>query len=297
LSHVGGTNFFFASQTFENDARLDYKLVIDDNWILDPRNTHQVSGGYGPNSECAMLDYVQPSEIQVNTESQGTVSSSYFQDETMGLTHTYSVYLPPNYSESETYPVAYFLDGNEYIQLGFAANVLDNLIYENKVQPIIGVFIDPINRNTEYAYDYNYLTMITSEFVPFIDSTYSTQPTAAGRAIIGVSLGGLTSLLFVEQYPEVFGNCGAFSPAVWLGNIRDVYNSAQNLSGKFYLDAGTYEESIYNASIDILTRLQAINADYTWKVWHEGHSWGAWRAHLDEALIYFWPMSTNSVDK
>jgi hypothetical protein len=26
-----------------------------------------------------------------------------------------------------------------------------------------------------------------------------------------------------------------------------------------------------------------------WNEWHEGHSWGSWRAHLDNALEFFFP--------
>jgi enterochelin esterase family protein len=29
--------------------------------------------------------------------------------------------------------------------------------------------------------------------------------------------------------------------------------------------------------------------DLVWNEWHEGHSWGSWRAHLDNALEYFFP--------
>jgi len=45
---------------FPVDARLDYKLYVDGRWILDPLNNRTVLGGFGPNSELAMLGHVFP---------------------------------------------------------------------------------------------------------------------------------------------------------------------------------------------------------------------------------------------
>ncbi|MDP3830835.1 MAG: hypothetical protein Q8Q47_06170, partial [Ignavibacteriaceae bacterium] len=67
LSKLPNSNFFYYKKIFENNARLDYKLVLNGStWILDPYNPNRVSGGYGPNSELAMPDYIQPWEINFN---------------------------------------------------------------------------------------------------------------------------------------------------------------------------------------------------------------------------------------
>ncbi len=61
------TNFWYHSKDFEMNARLDYKFVLNgSNWILDPENPNTVRGGFGPNSELAMPEYVQPWEIEYN---------------------------------------------------------------------------------------------------------------------------------------------------------------------------------------------------------------------------------------
>ena len=61
MINMSGTNFFFRTETFELNARLDYKLVVNNStWILDPENPNRVSGGYAPNSELAMPEYIQP---------------------------------------------------------------------------------------------------------------------------------------------------------------------------------------------------------------------------------------------
>jgi enterochelin esterase family protein len=35
--------------------------------------------------------------------------------------------------------------------------------------------------------------------------------------------------------------------------------------------------------------------EVSWRQWHEGHSWGSWRAHLDITLEYFFPGDSISV--
>ncbi|MCF7808392.1 MAG: hypothetical protein K9M49_02620 [Candidatus Marinimicrobia bacterium] len=298
FNSVSGTNFFYRAYTFEMDARLDYKLVVDDAWILDPLNPNTCAGGYGPNSELSLPDYIQPPEIQEYDIPHGALNQTSFSDSIQGRTRNITIYTPPGYEAGMlSYRSIYFLDGTEALQLGFAANVLDYLIHEALIPPVIAVFSDPTNRNSEYAYDMDFMDMFVSELVPWIDETYRTMPEPRNRAITGVSLGGLTSLLFTLNHPEVFGNCGAYSPAIWLGDLIGDYQNSPKQDTKIYMDAGTYEQSIHAASMDLKQILDSKDWDYKWKVWHEGHSWGAWRAHLDESLTYFWPMHTTGIDE
>jgi enterochelin esterase family protein len=149
---------------------------------------------------------------------------------------------------------------------------------------------------TEYSYDTNFMNMFIYELVPWIDAEYRTMPAPESRAITGVSLGGLTSLLFTIQHPEIFANCGAYSPAIWFGDIISQYADQDVLPVKIYMDAGTYEPSIYNSASQLRVILEADGWDHIYKVWHEGHSWGAWRAHLDNSLTYFWPLASTGID-
>ena len=302
FSHLYQTNLYYRAEHFEMDARLDYKLVIDgNNWILDPRNPHHVSGGYGPNSELAMPAYVQPPEIQEYEIPHGTLESFLWTDTTQGRSRNVKVYLPPDYAGNvDSFRTIYFHDGSEYLDLGFAENVLNYLIYQEAIPPVIGVFVNPTNRMTEYAYDYDFMAMFVNELVPYIDGSYRTLTRAEDRAIAGVSLGGLTSLLFSISHPDIFGNCGAYSPAIWgeYGDVIDLYHQAENvLPLKIYIDGGTYEPSIHAPAEQLAQYLMENGWDTVWHSWHEGHSWGAWRAHLDECLTYFWSLETTAIDE
>jgi len=291
-----GTDLFYRMETFEPDARLDYKLVVNNSqWILDPLNPHTCSGGFGPNSELSMPFYLQPVEILSQAIPHGTMINQLFTDSS-GVSRAVKVYLPPGYStNTDSFPVAYFHDGSEWVTLGSAGNVLDYLIYNQLIQPIVAVFVDPTNRNQEYSYDQNFLNMFCDQLIPWVEAQYRITQSPATRATIGVSLGGLTSFYFCIQRPDLFGNCGAFSPAIWFGDIIQQYQNVPQIETTIYMDAGTYEPSIYNATASMRATLDSRGVPYTYFTWHEGHSWGAWRAHLDEALKLFFPAQSTGI--
>ncbi|MGQ9799813.1 MAG: alpha/beta hydrolase-fold protein, partial [Ignavibacterium sp.] len=302
LINLSGTNFWYYSKVFESDARLDYKFVRNgSDWILDPENPHQVSGGYGPNSELAMPDYIQPWEINYKSNiSHGTVVNKTIYSVNVGAYFQLKIYLPPDYdsTSSKRYPTVYFQDGFEYITLGSAVNVLDNLIDSNKINPVIAVFVRPNNRNDEYAGSkrVQYRLFFVNELVPFIDSTFKTIASSDKRLVLGDSFGGNISALISYNHPEVFGYCGLHSGAFWPNNY-EAYNLIVNgpvKNIKWCSIWGTYEGSLPDNMRNFRDFLLQNNYQLSWEERHEGHSWGQWRATIDNILIFFSPFEPNS---
>ena len=298
LTQAFGTSLWYRSIVFESDARLDYKLVRNGSeWILDPANPNMVSGGFGPNSELAMPDYVQPWEIETRPGvPAGTVLTGSIASAETSKTYSLQIYLPPGYDESrpEGYPVAYFQDGHEYVGLASAATIFDNLIDSGLIEPVIGVFVRPTDRNNEYAgtIRYNYADFFGRELVPYIDATYHTVPNLLRRAVIGASFGGNISAIITMEYPDLFANCGLHSGAFW-PNGYDTYNDWIALTPSTELRVaaawGSYEGSLPGNMYDFIDVLEADATEHIWEERHEGHSWGLWRSTLDDMLILFFP--------
>ncbi len=293
LMNIPATNFFFLTKYFEKNARLDYKFVTNgSNWILDPNNPNQVSGGFGPNSELAMPGYIRPWEIlSYPNVPQGALTFKTVSSSIMSKSFEVQIYLPPNYDSSKTYPVAYFHDGHEYLLLGNAKNVMDNLIDSNLISPLIGVFVKPNDRNEEYGFSQRYLyrDFFCDELVPYIDNNYSTKPDSLNRATIGASFGGNISALIVMGRPEVFYKTGQHSGAWWPNNYEALglfMNSHKDMPMPSVW--GTYEGGL-TAMWDSLPGKNYPNKYY--RSYPEGHSWGLWRATLDELLIHLFPGS------
>jgi enterochelin esterase family protein len=279
---------------------LDYKYVANSNWILDPRNPNTVSGGFGPNSELAMPEYIQPWEIidRPNVP-KGQLSTHSIQSNILNATYQVQIYLPPAYDPSSNYPTAYFHDGQEYISLASANHIIDNLIDSNKIEPIIGVFVRPNNRNDEYAFQLKsaYKDFFTTELVPWVDSLYATRQDSSQRATIGASFGGNISAFIAFSRPDLFYKHGQHSGAWWPNNyetLQLVASDAVHWDLQMASVWGSFEGGLTNMwgfLSDSMTFYQYPNKYF--QEYPEGHSWGLWRATLDEILIQLFPLTTN----
>ncbi|WP_420317730.1 alpha/beta hydrolase-fold protein [Ekhidna sp.] len=298
FTQLRDTDLWYRMETFERNARLDYKLVINgSNWILDPNNPNRIGGGFGSNSELAMPEYEQPEEIQSREGiDKGTVSEIQITSSATGKTYTVHIYLPAAYSESGEYPVAYFQDGSDYLNLASSKNVLDNLIADERIVPTIGVFVVPNDRNVEYAFDdrFKYTDFFVNELVPHIDSNYGTLQIADSRAVIGDSYGGNISAIIAFQNPNVFGNCGIHSGAFQPNNFHTngIVMDGEKKAIKVATIWGTYEGSSLPPNMrKIKDYLIETGYDVVWKELPEGHSWGLWRATTDDMLEFFFPFN------
>lgn len=293
MTNIDGTNFWYRSEIFNKDARLDYKIVhSESNWILDPLNDKFAPSGHGNNSELSMPNYLPPYEIKFNAKIEhGTIVDTLFQSSNLNNSRLVKVYLPSNYKKSkEKYPLILVNDGLEYLELAKMNNVLDLLIHEEKIPPLIAIFIPPVDRTEEYCTNkqLQFSKFIVDEIMPWVDYKYRTKSTAKDRAIIGSSYGGNISLWIASHYPTVFGKVGVFSPFVE-EDILDIFNNVSYPIGlKMYINHGTYDhlDLIHQSVNSFVPLLQKRKYNYLYEAYNEGHSYGLWRAHLDDALIY-----------
>jgi len=292
MTGVNGTNFFYSSAHFEADARLEYKFVIDGNWILDPKNLHTFTGGTGVNSEFKMPAYVVPPEISFYSNiPHGIIRDTSFYSNNLNNTRPVKIYLPPGYTVQKQYPVIVFHDGIEYVTLANIVNILDYLIAHHEIEPVIGVFVPPVDRENEYSGTKKdaYTAFIVKELMPFIDQKFSTSKDVRKRATFGISAGGNIALYLGMKHPEAFGKIAAQSSNVQTDISRKFKDSAK-MNLELYMDLGKYDIPVLIPLVNNFIRiLQNKNYVYQFKQWHEGHSWGNWEAHMGLALRQFFP--------
>jgi len=286
---------------FPKDARLDYKILIDDNqWILDPSNPHQQWSGVGggsPNSELRMPQWKEAIELQTQPNvPKGTLQTDLlFNSRILNYQITYNVYLPHGYEKMGKLPVMYVTDGYEYLHphLGNMVTVVDNLIAEKKIKPIAVVFVDhrePVNRSNnrrmqELAMNNAYLDFFVKEFLPEIEKKYPVATEAGNRGIMGTSMGGLTATYFAFTKPDVFGLAGIQSPAFWTKpQIYQLCANPANPKMKVSMTSGLINDTS-KESRKMKEVLQANSCVYTYREVNEGHSWGNWRNLIDDVLI------------
>ena len=301
-TRVGLSHVWRCVASFPKDARLDYKVVVDGNWILDPDNPLQQWSGWGPNSELRMPDWQYPRETIVSPEiAKGTLSENEkIFSLNLGYEINYRIYTPAKYELLSNLPVIYVTDGHEYLSphLGSMMAVLDNLISEKKIEPIMAVFIDPRNphnpnenrRANEYTMNENFLKFVADELVPQIDDNYHSDPCPANRAILGTSLGGINSAYFGVSRSDVFQLIAINSPAFqYKEAIFASYQALPKLPLKIFISTGVIFDTEESAR-----KMKKIFDEKGYQVKYievnEGHSWGNWRGLVDDMLIYFFGM-------
>ncbi len=298
---IEGTDIWMLKASFPVDARLDYKIIIDgNNWILDPENKFQQWSGVGggsPNSELRMPGWKEDStQVERKNNRTGTlISDVLFNSKILGYQITYTVYIPYGANKSVKLPCIYVTDGYEYLhpKLGNMKTVLDNLIEDKKIIPVIAVFIDhrePINRSNnrrmqELAMNPKYLDFFTQELIPQIESEYLVIREARHRAIMGTSMGGLTATYFAFTRPDVFGMAGIQSPAFYTRpQIYSLCSNPADPAMRISMTAGVINDT-NKESRKMKEVLEANSCIYTYREVNEGHSWGNWRRLIDDILI------------
>jgi enterochelin esterase family protein len=288
MHRLGETDLHYLTLVMPMDARIDYKFYVDGLWMLDPLNDKTVRGGFGDNSAFAMPLYEPSPEIEyVDSIPHGTVDEHSFNSGIISGARKVQVYLPPGYKAGGDYPMVVVQDGGEYITLASMVNVLDNIIADERIPPVIAVFVDPVDRNYEYYLNPDYERMLLEEILPFVGENYSFSADPARRAIVGASLGGAISMMISLNHPEVFGKCGSQSGAFGVNEMaliqRVLTEPRKDIA--VYLDCGTFGDLLdeNRAMVDALKKKEY---DFLYAEFNEGHSWGNWRAHTDDMLVF-----------
>jgi len=142
----------------------------------------------------------------------------------LGRDVAYSIYLPPDYATSERkYPVLYLLHGftdNEtgWTQFGEVKAIADAQLGRQEMTAMIIAMPDAGTSWYMNSADgrVKYDDFFVKEFIPFIDATYKTRAQRQFRAIAGLSMGGLGTLIYSLKYPDLFAAAAPLSAAVLL---------------------------------------------------------------------------------
>ena len=268
---------------------------MDGKWGVDPLNPNSIDNGVGDRN--SVLERVtrttsapvyagpQPSNDSVG----GTGKFEEFEIASKEFgPRRIKVYLPSGYvTASDRFGATYFHDGGEYINRTKAANTYEALATAGRVNPYILVFTDPKDRTKEYWANDRWADFVANELVPEIDKRYRTIANRNGRAVIGASLGGITSLNIALSHPDKFSRIGAQSASFRVDNERVVKEleklDASKTKFRFYIDDGVFEGVDDSRRVNVMLRAKGFPVTYI--EGQTGHNWTAWRDRLAEAFV------------
>jgi enterochelin esterase family protein len=315
---LGKTGVFYRTLDFQGPVRVEYKLIVDGEWITDPLCPNTIDNGIGEqNSYFVVGDLRDPPEVEVNASvPHGRVQEFEFDSEVLHNQRRVYVYMPPGYNdrEKERFPVLYVHDGGEYLTRARLPTILDNLIHSQDITPLMAVMVDPVDRLREYWANEDYARFTETELIPHIDKNYRTLARREGRGVLGASMGGLISTYLGLSRPHLFSKVAGQSSALFLmegerassmvtdllkrfGVAKNPWGEAKRLSTliaelrspmAFYYDVGKYEPQFIPAHKKIVPLLEAQGCPCLYQELIGGHNWTSWRAHLKDMLTFLW---------
>jgi enterochelin esterase family protein len=241
---------------------------------------------------------------------EGRVEKHRFKSATLGNEREIAVYLPPHYSpRAQPYPLIILFDEDAYLSLVPTPIILDNVISEGRVPPVVALLIGNASgaRDRELVCNREFSQALVTELLPWAHGLYNLTSDPHRTVVAGSSAGGLAAACSGLWHPEAFGNVlaqsGAFHRTPTLGSnaadsssepnwIARLFISSTQKPLRFYLDAGSAEFNATGGSDAILfcTRtlrdvLRAKGYEVHFQEFVGGHDYLSWRGTLADGLI------------
>jgi enterochelin esterase family protein len=231
-----------------------------------------------------------------------------------GTVRDYWVYVPAQYDPAHPACVMVFQDGGGYASETGQFRVpivFDNLIHKKEMPVTIGLFINPgavppaqagarprSNRSFEYdTLSDQYARFLEQEMLPEVGKSYKLRQDAAGRAIGGISSGGICAFTAAWERPDLFGkvlsHVGSFT------NIRggDVYpgliRKTERKPIRVFLQDGSGDlDNLHGnwplANQQMAAALKFAKYDYQFVFGDGGHNGKHGGAILPDSLRWLW---------
>jgi enterochelin esterase-like enzyme len=283
---------FHLTLRFEPDARLDYAFLVDGKRHTDPLNPHRIfSGpGDGETSVLSMPGHQFPAALAARP---GVDRGRVVPVAEAWVDPAIHVYLPPGYDESRRYPTLYTPDGSAWREVIGLPVILDNLIADGAVAPLIAVMIDaPPQRNAWHLYNPDYLAYLR-RVVDHVDHRFATRATPTARVHAGTSSGARAALYVALEAPDLVARIGLLSPSLtapvhhmepWFSGRR-----APDPSLRVWMSAGRYEGYVLNDTRVMHAWFERHGIPSVVLHMNQGHSFGAWREAALAMLQHHFP--------
>jgi enterochelin esterase-like enzyme len=227
----------------------------------------------------------------------GRLETIEYESTTVGIPRKAQVYLPPGYTPDQKYPVLYLLHGiggneNEWVRGGRPEVILDNLLADAKIVPMIVVLPngraaqditarDPIPKQSPAfaAFENDLL----NDLIPFIEKTYSVKTDRESRALAGLSMGGGQALNFGLGNLDHFAWVGAFSSAPNTKQPADLIENTEAARSKLrllYVSCGD-RDGLLRVTQGVHRMLDEKNIPHVYNIIPDGrHDFAVWKQDL-----------------
>lgn len=185
------------------------------------------------------------------------------------------------------------LDGGAYTRLVPVPTILDNLIRQRQIPPVVATMVGSPNRDAELSCNTSFGDLLAKELVPWMRANYNATSEPRVTVIAGSSRGGLMSTCAAYQHPTVFGKVLSQSGSYWWSPdangpewlTRQLARSP-SLPLQFYVEVGEMEISDQletNRRLRDVLKSKGYVVDY--REFNGNHTYLNWRGSFADGLI------------
>lgn len=231
-----------------------------------------------------------------------------------GTERQWWIYVPAQYDKDKPACVMVFQDGQWYVDLKGdqrVPTVFDNLIHKKKMPVTIGIFLRPgvvpakvegrkgrENRSFEYdTMSDQYARFLEKEVLPAVAKDYNLRKDGAGRAIGGISSGGICAFTVAWERPDLFSkvlsHVGSFTNIRGGDRYPGIIRKSERKPIRVFLQAGKKDldnqfGNWYLGNLQMEAALKFKRYEYRFVAGEEGHNHKHGGAILPESLVWLW---------
>ncbi|WP_159653253.1 enterochelin esterase [Vibrio atypicus] len=216
-------------------------------------------------------------------------------------------------------PVVFVLDGRFWSQSMPIYDALSNATNGQRLPEALYVLIDEVNgqqRNDELGCNPKFWQALSDELIPLVSNYFSITQDPQQTAVVGQSLGGLSAMYAVLNWPERFGLAVSQSGSFWWPDFSIIKPPSEYIapettsllsdmsqrvhSGlgstsqlKIYMEVGSGEDIMVDLSQDLFQQLSTQQHQIKYRVFDGGHERLCWRGGIIDGLAYVFQCKSN----
>lgn len=285
-----------------------YNFVVDKVQVIDPKNPKTSES----NANTWSLFHIPGNAfMDMQKVPHGTVSEINYYSTVLNKFRRMHVYTPAGYTANNTeYPVLFLLHGafdcdDSWTTVGRADIILDNLIAEGKVKPMIVVM--PAGHTGPFSFAAmrklgadEFLDEFEQDIKPLVEKSFRTLKGRNNRAIAGLSMGGMHTLNIATPHLQEYAYIGVYSSGVFgivkgpnsFGNNNGPTWEEQNMKAlddkelkkglKLFWFATGKDDFLIETSRATVELFKKHGFTVTYNESKGGHTWENWRNYLHE---------------
>ena len=315
LFKLRNTDFYYRTYYMPSDICFAYRYISLDTvtkervMFSDPLNNSRIPTGELKPYSWSVFDLRKDEKVWYEKKYNNAgskIDTLKYSDKIVNKERNIYVYLPPNYDEKrkESYPTIYLFDAFIYLNRVELPNVLDNLITEGKIEPMIAVLFGTFKstRDIILPLNFDFKDEFVSDVLTLIRSKYNTSLKPEDNIIGGMSYGGLAAMFIASYNPDIFGKVLSQSGSFWRDTIITepfinwhrtdwLINKIQTTEKKdikIYLDWGQQESHVMvqGANRKLVRIIDKLGYDYKYIEFSGWHDWSNSRKTFPVGLKY-----------